>query len=422
MAPFDVLNTGPGSALFYLVPLLIGMAFGAVLEMSGFGDSRKLAAQFYFREMTVLKVMFTGIVVAMVLVFLASAFQILDFERVWVNPTYLWPGIVGGLIMGVGFIIGGFCPGTSVVAFSTLKVDGIFFVAGVGFGVYLFGESVSGFQSFFDSSYMGRLTLPALFGLPTGVVVILVVFMALAMFYGAELSERVFGREIPWKSVHKRPHNTRKLVAAAAIVFLALVVLFRGQPTVEDRWTWIQDEEEAKLAARDVYIHPGELLETMNDNMLYTNILDVRSLSDFNLFHLEGANRVEVADLRQPALVREIIEEPPNTVNVLVSNDEEAATEAYKLLRAQGVLNLYILSRGVNNWLETFHVPPALAQRVEDPGSGQADQLAYTFSRALGSTSPVSNPGQAHGGHTPSLDFEKKIKMQKKKKISGGCG
>ena len=121
------------------------MGFGAILEMAGFGDSRKLAAQFYFKDMTVLKVMFTGIVVAAVLIFLSSSLGLLDYDRLWVNPTYLYPGIVGGLIMGVGFIVGGFCPGTSLVAASTLKLDGIFFVLGGLFGVWAFGESVGSF-------------------------------------------------------------------------------------------------------------------------------------------------------------------------------------------------------------------------------------------------------------------------------------
>ena len=93
---------------YYLIFLGIGFAFGYVLEISGFGHSPKLAAQFYFKEMTVLKVMFTAIVTAMVLIFAASAVGLLDYNLVYVNPTYLWPGIVGGLIMGVGFILGGF--------------------------------------------------------------------------------------------------------------------------------------------------------------------------------------------------------------------------------------------------------------------------------------------------------------------------
>lgn len=107
MAPFDLVEVF-GKSFGYIVPLLIGMGFGSVLEMSGFGDSRKMAAQFYFKDMTVLKVMFTAIVVAMLLIFFSAAVEILDFRNIWVNPTYLWPGIVGGLIMGAGFIIGGY--------------------------------------------------------------------------------------------------------------------------------------------------------------------------------------------------------------------------------------------------------------------------------------------------------------------------
>src|SRR5512141_1501903 len=178
MAPFDI---GSGTIASALVFLAIGIGFGAVLEMGGFGDTRKLAGQFYFRDLTVLKVMFTAIAVAAVLVAGATAFGLLDMSRVWVNPTYLWPGIVGGLVMGVGFILGGFCPGTSVVAASTLKIDGMLFLVGALFGVYAFGETVSSFEPFYLSSYMGRFTLDQLLHVPTGGAVLLDVAMARLM-------------------------------------------------------------------------------------------------------------------------------------------------------------------------------------------------------------------------------------------------
>src|SRR5512138_3588991 len=153
MAPFEIARIA-GTLGYALAFGAIGFAFGAVLEMAGFGDTRKLAAQFYLREMTVLKVMFSAIAVAAVLLFLASAFGLLDLDRVWVNPTYLWPGIVGGLVMGVGFVVGGFCPGTSLVAAATLKIDGILFVLGALVGVGIFGEHVSSIESFWLSSYL----------------------------------------------------------------------------------------------------------------------------------------------------------------------------------------------------------------------------------------------------------------------------
>jgi hypothetical protein len=107
MAPYDLTKL-IGNAGTILVYLAIGFGFGFALERAGFGNSRKLAAQFYLHDMTVLKVMFTAIIVAMVLVFWASALMWLDFDRIFVNPTYLWPGVIGGLLLGVGFIIGGY--------------------------------------------------------------------------------------------------------------------------------------------------------------------------------------------------------------------------------------------------------------------------------------------------------------------------
>lgn len=178
-----------------LVSLALGFGFGFVLERAGFGDSRRLAAQFYLHDMTVLKVMFTAIVTAMVCVHFLWAIGMVDIERVFINPTYLWPGIVGGLIMGVGFIVGGYCPGTSLVAAATLKLDGAFFVVGALLGVSVFGEVVPHFWNFFQTSGdLGRFTLADWLGIPTVVVVFLVACMAVFMFWGAEQLERAFAR------------------------------------------------------------------------------------------------------------------------------------------------------------------------------------------------------------------------------------
>ncbi len=197
MAPLDLTGTF-GVTGSYLVYIGIGFCFGFILESSGFGDSRRLAAQFYFSELRVLKVMFTAIVVAMLLVFWASALGLLDYDVLMVKHTWLWPGIVGGLIMGVGFILGGYCPGTSLVSTATLKIDGMFFLFGHIVGVLAFGETVGYFYEFWNSSYLGRFTLPELFGLETGVVVLLVVCLALAMFLGFGLIQRlVYGRGDP---------------------------------------------------------------------------------------------------------------------------------------------------------------------------------------------------------------------------------
>ncbi len=393
----------------YVVYILIGFSFGYVLESAGFGNSKKLAAQFYFKDMTVLKVMFGAIIVAMLLIFTASGLGWLDYNLIWVNPTYLWPGIVGGLIMGFGFIIGGFCPGTSLVAAATAKLDSVFFVLGVLFGIFLFGETVGLYDEWWNSSYMGRFTLPELFGLPTGVVVLGLIVMALGMFWAAEKLEQHFGDADP---------NTapRWRYGAAALIFLGGIVLIAlGQPTNADRWQAIAPEKEAQLTERAIQIHPGELLASLKDPKIKVRMLDVRSEADYNLFHILDAQRVAPDDLL--ALTPELIAEPENTVFVVMSNDETAATSAWKLLVAESVPNVYILEGGVNNWLATFTKDTFGPEYVAV--DGRDEQLRYAFTAALGARHAAASPDP----HLFDLTYLPKIQLQLKRAPgSGGCG
>jgi rhodanese-related sulfurtransferase len=392
----------------YAVYFLIGVGFGAVLEMAGFANSRKLAAQFYFKDTTVLKVMFTGIIVAMVLIFGASALGLLDTNLIWVNPTYLWPGIIGGLIMGAGFIIGGFCPGTSLVAAATLKKDGIFFVFGVLSGIFLFGETVDRFAIFWNSSYLGRFSLPEWLGLPTGTVVLLVVLMALFMFWGAERLEKLFGGRDPKDAPKWR------YAAAVAIILAAVGVVIIGQPTNADRWANIAGDKEAVLADRAVQIHPGELIDLIHDSKIKTVMLDVRDEVDYNLFHILDARRIPLGVL--PSIIEELHLEPANAVFVTMSNDEAAATKAWKILMAESVPNVYILEGGVNNWIELFGDDDLT--RGFNVGAGD-DELCYIFDTAVGDRYAAAGPDP----NAYQLEYTPKVELElKRAPTTGGCG
>jgi rhodanese-related sulfurtransferase len=393
----------------YVVYLLIGVAFGATLETAGFGNSKKLAAQFYFRDMTVFKVMFTAIIVAMTLIFLASGAGLLDYNLVWVPPTYLWPGIVGGLIMGAGFIVGGFCPGTSLVAMATGKLDGIFFVLGVLFGIFTFGETVGGFAVFFESSYMGRFTLPELFNASYGTVVLGIVVAALLMFLLAEKVEKILNND----STRKLPRWS--MVSAALLVVLAVGVVLIGQPDNTDRWDRIAVEKQAQLERREVQITPAELLNLIGDAKIKAIPLDVREERFYNQFHIRGA--VHLPMDRVLAHAKELQFEPANTVFVAMSNDEVMAEAAWKALKAESVPNVYILEGGINHWLETWASDRFRnANRVEDR---QAEELAYRFNAATGSRHPAAEPNP----YVLDLQYEPKVKLElKRAPVSGGCG
>ena len=119
-----------GNDLNYIVALIIGILFGMVLEQAGFSTSKKLVGLFYGYDFTVLRVFFTAGITAMVGVIALNHFGLLDINLIYINPTYLWSALVGGIIMGLGFVIGGFCPGTSVCAAAIGKIDAMYFVLG----------------------------------------------------------------------------------------------------------------------------------------------------------------------------------------------------------------------------------------------------------------------------------------------------
>jgi hypothetical protein len=185
---YELGRIGDGAGLG--VALLLGAAFGWFLERGGLGNARKLAGQFYLADFTVFKVMFSAILTAMLGLFWLGRLGVVDVSRVYVPETYLLPQLVGGLVFGAGFVVGGLCPGTSCVAAATGRLDGLALIGGMLGGIWLFGEAFPRLERFYASTPRGTLTLPALLGVPHGVVVFALVAIALGAFSGAGRIER----------------------------------------------------------------------------------------------------------------------------------------------------------------------------------------------------------------------------------------
>jgi len=222
--------------------------------------------------------------------------------------------------------------------------------------------------------------------------------------------ERIFGK----KDLSREPKL--RLAGAGALVALALVVLLIGQPTAADKWTAISAEKTAQLESRAVQIHPGELLESLADQKLQVVMLDVRSQADYNLFHIRGALNVAVEELVN--LVPGLLAEPTsNKVVVLMSNDETAAAEAWKVLVANSVPNVYILEGGINNWLSIFGTDET--DFVPTPLPVADDSLRYIFPAALGDRYESARPQP----HEWELEYTPKITLERRRGPSGGgCG
>lgn len=174
---------------------LIGIAFGFVLEASGFSSSRKLAGVFYGYDTVVLKVFFTGAITAMLGLLFFGLFGWIDLDLVYVNPTYLTSAIVGGVVMGLGFIMGGYCPGTSFCGASIGKIDAMVFIIGLFLGVSLFGAGYNWWEELYMAKNLGDPKISESLGLSDGVFALILIVIALAMFTVAEWAEKKFPRE-----------------------------------------------------------------------------------------------------------------------------------------------------------------------------------------------------------------------------------
>jgi hypothetical protein len=211
-----------------LLGTLIGFAFGFVLERAGFGNAKNLAAQFYLTDTRVLKVMFSAIATACAGIGLLAGFGVLDLSLLTVPETFIGPHVVGGLLLGIGFIVSGYCPGTGVVAMASGKWDGLMSIVGVMIGSLLFGFVYGPLEGFYKSGAMGSVTIAQALGLPFPVLAAGVVLMAVGCFLGAEKLETIFApkanKPVPASqpAVRNRAFALMGVLAAAGLVSIAL--------------------------------------------------------------------------------------------------------------------------------------------------------------------------------------------------------
>jgi hypothetical protein len=99
--------------------------------------------------------------------------------------------VVGGLVVGAGFVTSGYCPGTSVVAAASGKLDGLLTVAGVVVGTVLYAEVQPSLGAFHDSGKLGSVFLYDLIHLPALALALIIAVGAIASYQGAGKIERL---------------------------------------------------------------------------------------------------------------------------------------------------------------------------------------------------------------------------------------
>jgi len=172
--------------------LATGLLFGFVLEQAGFGSPCKLTAQFRLTDWSVFKVMFTAIIVAAAGILLLQVNNTFGSQGFYVADMYLWGTLLGGVLIGAGFAIGGYCPGTSVVGFGSGRIDGLVFMFGMVIGIWAFAGvyDTSVIQTIVTTAKASAPTVPELLGVSPWLVVAAMILMAIGGFAVGRVLER----------------------------------------------------------------------------------------------------------------------------------------------------------------------------------------------------------------------------------------
>ena len=104
--------------------------------------------------------------------------------------------IIGGGIMGVGFVAGGFCPGTSLCAVAIGKIDAIIYVVGIMVGVFIFSEFYTVFQPIYEGYYEGNITLMDSLGFDRYWFVFIFTIIAIIAFVVTNIIRKKLNRKI----------------------------------------------------------------------------------------------------------------------------------------------------------------------------------------------------------------------------------
>jgi hypothetical protein len=350
--------------------VFIGFAFGFVLERAGFGRAPKLMGQFYGYDLAVLKVMFGAVVVAMLGAVILSGVGLMDWKAVADNATsetFLWPMIIGGFALGVGFVVSGYCPGTSYVSLASGKLDGLVTVVGVTIGQVIWAsiDHLPAIARFQNSSNLGHFYLWELLHLPARVGPAVIGLAVAAMAIGAFLfGERV--EKLVAKPAEPAPAGTvraRKVVLAGLAAFAVVGLAVAALPTGT-----------AATPGKPLALSPLDLARRVLDEPWKVRVVDIRDAEDCAARRVPGAECVPEKDLDKLGLsyangARDL---------VLVGAGDVPALPAQAAAYPGRVM---VLAGGWKGWEAFALTPPA----PPAPDASPADVEAYKLRAGLAS-------------------------------------
>lgn len=157
------------SGLQLVFGLVIGIAFGFLLQKGGVTYYHLIINQLLLRNFIVFKVIFSAIITGMIGVY---ALRELGLVELHPKSAHVTSVVGGGLIFGVGFALLGYCPGTSAGAIGMGSVHAAFGVIGIILGAGVYANYYPKIKEKYFKWDIGNKTIPEALNVNPWIVII----------------------------------------------------------------------------------------------------------------------------------------------------------------------------------------------------------------------------------------------------------
>lgn len=378
----------------------IGVFFGYVLEQAGFSSSKRLVGLFYGYDFTVLRVFFTAGLTAMIGVIILTHFGLLNIDLVYINPLFVWSAIVGGFIMGLGFVIGGYCPGTSVCAAAIGKIDAMYFVLGGFLGVLFFGETYSMWERIYLSANLGNPFIFDTLGISRELVAIIFVIVAVTAFI---LVTKLENKVNPNNENDPTPKQYYRYIFAGVVVLIIIL------PFMHNKKDYLLEKvEDVDFVKSQNYniMTVDEFAYRIWDRDKKLIPVDLRTPIEYKSLQLPNSHNITLSSLFERSTYKKLNKREYQLV--FFANDEITAKKAVYIASQLGYKNIYVLKDGIGSFVDNYlnfkpqEIPKDANKLIKD---------TYRFremaSKELPKIIEESKP--------------KEVKEEKAKRVLGGC-
>ncbi|MBA4388908.1 MAG: sulfurtransferase [Verrucomicrobia bacterium] len=347
-----------GTSRAFFLALLIGFGFGFALERAGFSSSRRLAGVFYFTDMAVVKVMFAALITAMLGLSYMVEFGWIQLDQLFLMPTIYGAQIVGGLLFGVGFAMGAWCPGTAAAGLAAGRIDALVFLLGAIGGSIMFNELFPVMRSLYTAGDQGAQMIYTAVGMSRNGFILAFTLAAVVAFWLSEWAEKARTGRAPYLGSPFLKAFSLALVTLAGGLLVLSPAATAASAGSAGAATVVAEEEKSLMEnvekAKD-HIEPEELADRVMAGEPDLVVADVRPAAEFNTFHIRGALNTPIARLA------EALEPYKNKGQiVLYSNGMTHPAQARDSLQRQGFGNVYMLTDGLQGFRDRCLKPVSL--------------------------------------------------------------